>query len=176
MLFRVCEHYNDDYKNMFQEKYNDCFICFEYKNNFENKPTTLRKQQLYFSNCNCDAAVHSNCLQIWLDKNKSCPICRNSTIVENNNIIIILQFVPFGIQIYSFSKKIFVYILKFLLIVLTYILTYKLFIDVYLLMFKNIYYIQHNDYMYVPTSILEENNCFENSNDNNINYISPHVS
>ena len=113
MIFRVYEHYNDDYENIFQEhifqeQYNDCFICFEYKNDFENNSTTLRKQQLYFSNCNCDGAIHNNCLKFWLDKNQSCPICRNIIIVKNKNVTSILRFIPFGIKIYSFyscSKK-----------------------------------------------------------------------
>jgi len=140
MLFRVYEHYNDDYEPIIQDQYNDCVICFEYKTNFENKPTSLRKQILYFSNCNCDVAVHKNCLQIWLHKNKSCPICRNNIVVENNKILI-LQFVPSGIQIYSFVKHIYnITLFRFLLI----FLSYHLLIYFNLLVLKTIY-IPHND-------------------------------
>jgi len=151
MLFRVCEHYNDDYEYMFQEKYNDCFICFEYKNNFENKPTTLRKQQLYFSNCNCNLAVHNNCLQIWLDKNKSCPICRNSIIVENNNIIIILRFVPFGIRIYTFIQM---YTMRFIRNITAILFLYAL-IDFYFNII-NTKYVPYDNYTYVPIPILQD--------------------
>lgn len=118
MIFNIYEDYNDGFEYITQEQYNVCFICFEYNNNFENNPTSLHKQQLYFSNCNCNVAVHNNCLQIWVDKNKSCPICRNIIIVKNNNISIISQFLPWGIQIYSVSKKIYIFILRILLFVL----------------------------------------------------------
>lgn len=161
MLFRVYEHYNDDYEDIIQYQYNECFICFEYKTNFENKPTSLRKQLLYFSNCNCDVAVHNNCLQFWLDKNKSCPICRNNVVVENNKIIFILQFVPCGIQIYSFAKHIYnISILRVLLI----FLIYHILIYFNLLMLKTIY-TPHND-IHKSTFISEEDNFFHHSNNN----------
>lgn len=158
MLFRVYEHYNDDYENIFQEQYNNCFICFEYKNDFENNPTTLHKQQLYFSNCNCNGTIHNNCLKIWLDINQSCPICRNIIIVKNKNVISILRFIPFGIQIYSFSKKLYNnYVLRFLFV----FLFCDLFLKFYLLVFKNIY-IFSNNFTYINTPILEEDIFFYN--------------
>jgi len=161
MLFRVYEPYNDYYEHVIQEQYNECVICFEYKTNFENKPTSLRKQLLYFSNCNCDVAVHNNCLQIWLHKNKSCPICRNNIVVENNKIIIVLQSVPWGIQIYSFAKHIYnISILRFLLI----FLIYHILIYFNLLVLKTIY-TPHND-TYKSIFISEEDNFFYHSNNN----------
>ena len=105
MLFRVCEHY-DDNQQIIQPEYNECFICFEYKTDNENKPTNLQKQQIYFNNCLCNGAVHNYCLKIWFDKNKSCPICRINVIENNNTTIIIYQYFPCGIQIYSLIKDI----------------------------------------------------------------------
>ena len=64
MIFRVCEHY-DDNQPIIEEQYNDCFICFEYKTDNENKPTNLQKQSVYLNNCMCDGAVHNFCLKIW---------------------------------------------------------------------------------------------------------------
>jgi len=154
MLFRVYEQYNDDYEDIFQEQCIQCFICFEYKNNFENKPTSLRKQLLYFSNCNCDGNVHNNCLQLWLDNNKSCPICRNSNIIENKNVILILKFMPFGIQIYSFSKKLSLRFVRFLAVMIIFYLS----IYFYLLVVKT-KYVPYDNYTYTPIPILEDEYC-----------------
>ena len=60
MIFRVCEHYYYD-----DEQYNECFICFEYITDNENKPINLQKQQLYVNNCCCDVAVHTCCLHLF---------------------------------------------------------------------------------------------------------------
>jgi hypothetical protein len=76
MLFRVCEHYEDE------PEYNDnreCFICFEYKNN----PIHLQRQEIYVNNCVCNSLVHVHCLKIWVDLYKTCPICRIK-VIENN--------------------------------------------------------------------------------------------
>jgi len=47
MLFRVCEHYDFNDQPIIQKQKNECFICFEYKTNFENRPTNLQKQKLH---------------------------------------------------------------------------------------------------------------------------------
>lgn len=99
MLFRVCEHY-DDTQQIIQHQDNECFICFEYETCNENKPTSLQKQQLYFNNCLCNGSVHNCCLKIWLEKNKSCPICRINVFENTNRRMIVYQYNPWGMQIY----------------------------------------------------------------------------
>ena len=116
MLFRVCEHY-DDNQQMFQEQDNECFICFEHETDNESKPTNLQKQQLYFNKCLCNGSVHNCCLKIWLEKNKSCPICRMKVIENNNTTIIIYQYFPRGIQIYSLAKNMYVRFIKLCLVI-----------------------------------------------------------
>ena len=156
MLFRVCEHYNDE--PIIQERNNECFICFEYKTDFENKPTNLQKQKLYLINCLCNGAVHNYCLKIWFDKHRSCPICRINVIENNEATIFIYQFIPWGIQIYSFAKKMSIRFVRILAVMLFF---YAL-IDFCLLMFK-IKYIPYNNYEYIPIPILEDEYLNENN-------------
>ena len=118
MIFRVCEHY-DDNESIIEDKYNECFICFEYKIYSENKPTNLQKQNLYFNNCICDGAVHFFCLQKWINNYKSCPICRTNIIENNNLTLIIYNYMPYGIKIYTFIKNVSIIFLRIWIILFT---------------------------------------------------------
>ena len=120
----------------------------------KKKTTSLQKQQLYFSNCNCDIAIHNSCLKNWIYHNKSCPLCRNyivqyniveHDIVENNDIMIFKFYCsPWGINFYLFTKKISINMFKFLFI----ISVFYLMIEIYLTTAKS-RYIQ-----YEPTHVL----------------------
>lgn len=91
MFFCTYERYYDDEPIYYLNKKNEegeCFICFEIKLNDEKNPIKLKHQLLYIKTCSCDSFVHKNCLQIWIDKNSNCPICRKSinNFVINRNI------------------------------------------------------------------------------------------
>lgn len=150
MIFRVCEHY-DDNQPVIKEKYNECFICFEYKIDNEDKPINLLKQKIYLNNCICDGAVHNYCLKIWFDKNNSCPICRINVIENNNATIIIYNFIPFGIRIYSFIKKVSIRFFRFL----SFVLFFYALIDFYLFVFKT-RHMPYNNNIYSSIPISED--------------------
>jgi hypothetical protein len=102
MLYRICEHYYDENQDTFKNKYNECFICFEYEFDNEKNPIYLQKQNLYLTNCICDGNVHNHCLKRWVDMHKSCPICRINVVEYNITTTIIYNCIPFGIKIYTF--------------------------------------------------------------------------
>jgi hypothetical protein len=116
MIYRVCEHYDD--QPTIQEQINECFICFEYKTTFECVPTNLKKQQIYFNNCQCNGSIHNSCLKIWFDKNKSCPICRIDVVVNNKATTFIYNYVPCGIEICLLVKNIYNRFIKLFLAIL----------------------------------------------------------
>lgn len=169
MIYRVCEHY-DDNPEIIQEKYNECFICFEYKIDNETKPITLQKQQLYFNNCTCNSSVHNSCLKIWVIKNKSCPICRINVIENNKETIVFHKYIPYGIKIYFIIKTISIRFLNLFSI----LLFFYLMIDFYLILFKT-KYIPYNDYTYIPIPILGNEFIEYLNKSDNINYNSPQV-
>lgn len=163
MLFRVCEHYDEPkYEDKIQY-YNECFICFEYKNNIENCPSTLKTHKLYINNCNCNGSVHIQCLKIWFDKNKSCPICRIQVIENNNATIIIYNYIPWGINIYNFTKNISLRVLRF---VSVFLFIYAI-LDLYFMIIKTRYLNQH-DYNYHHIPVLENkySEIFNNMDEN----------
>ena len=54
-----------------------CIICWspEYKN---NNLYLLSDIQNITLDCNCDPKLHQDCLNNWLIKSRSCPICRKN--------------------------------------------------------------------------------------------------
>ena len=80
MFFCTYDHYNEEqpiyYIYNIKNEERECFVCFDIKAYNEATPITLKKQRLYITDCDCDSFVHTKCLQLWLDKNKNCPICR----------------------------------------------------------------------------------------------------
>jgi hypothetical protein len=164
MLFRVCEHYDEQYYQDTIQCYNECFICFQYKIDSENNPSTLKTHNLYINNCACNGSVHIKCLKIWVDMNKSCPICRIHVIENNNATIIIYNYISLGISIYNFTKNISLKALRVLSVIL---FIYSL-LDLYFISIKTRYAYQ-NDYIYVPIPILENKygEIFNHSHENN---------
>jgi hypothetical protein len=183
MFFCIYEYYDDNQQDI-KENYNECFICFEYKTDLGNKPYNLLNQKFYLINCACNPAVHEYCLKIWIDRNKSCPICRTE-IIENNNIyIFICNFIPYGISIYTFVKNLsirFIKDLTFIVIVFLYTL-----IDFIINMIRTRYILENtlkNDYYYRDGYIPYYNHKLNNNyvhipilQDNYFNQSSPHVS
>lgn len=76
MIYRVYEHYYNDDFYTFEEKNDECFICFQTSNENEYKPICLINQCYYIKQCNCNVWVHRKCLEMWLRKSHKCPICR----------------------------------------------------------------------------------------------------
>jgi hypothetical protein len=147
MLFRVCEHYSDDHQNI-QDQNNVCFICFEYEIDNEKNPINLRKHHLYLNSCICDGAVHKFCLKTWFYIHKSCPICRIKVIEYNNTTLIIYNFIPFGIKIYTFITFITSNTIRFISTMIS-ILFLCILIDFYLILFITKYNNQYDDYNYI---------------------------
>jgi hypothetical protein len=121
MLFRVCEHYNDNiiFKDKNNNKNNnkiirECFICFE--NDFEyGKIICLNNQKLYLSNCKCNGYIHENCLDVWIEKSNKCPICRIfvdkiSVHIKNNSLYVF--FYLYGGYAFKTTKLIIIIICK----------------------------------------------------------------
>lgn len=94
MIFRVCEHYYNDFISIensenIEHSEGECFVCFEIKTENEYKPFQLINQNIYVKQCNCNGWIHQNCLEIWLKKsNNKCPICRKK-IVKNIYIVLV---------------------------------------------------------------------------------------
>jgi hypothetical protein len=55
--------------------------------------------------------------------NSSCPICRNKMVERNNATIFMFNYLPYGISIYFFIKKVTLRILK---IIMVFMFFYKL--------------------------------------------------
>jgi len=70
-----------------------CIICFGICSETEN----IHSASYIRNNCNCSYDVHEMCLDIWLKKQKTCIICRNS-ITKN--------------EVKSVQKKIMLYVPK----------------------------------------------------------------
>lgn len=157
MYYRVCEHY--DINNLpistetGYEIVNECFICFEYKNEDGIIPIYLKNQSLYLCQCICNGSVHNECLKIWFDKNKTCPICRIKVIENNKATVIIYNYIPYGILIYTYIKIITLTLTR---ICLFFILLF-VFIDFYFVIIKNKSR-QYNDYTYTSMPILDYEN------------------
>lgn len=116
MIFRVCEHYDDEQPICEYYCDKECFICFELESCKGFKTICLIEQTLYLHNCNCNGPIHTECLQLWFNINNSCPICRNRMIERNNATIFIFNCVPYGIAIYFFIKRITLRILKIIMV------------------------------------------------------------
>lgn len=161
MLFRLYEHYDD--QPIIQDNYNnECFICFELTTTCENKIINLKNQTLYHKKCICGGSVHKNCLKLWFDNNKSCPICRVKTTQNNYTTIVIHTYIPYGIHLYIFIKNI---TYKLLNLILFGLFLYTI-VDFYLIILK-IRNQQYYDYTYKPIPILD-NKYFQYFNLSNI--------
>jgi hypothetical protein len=80
MYFGTCNVYDfskDEYKKL------TCMMCLmeeEQTNDPKiNAIVTLHKNSIqnYFKQCSCKIVTHLVCLDIWLNKCKKCPICKN---------------------------------------------------------------------------------------------------
>jgi hypothetical protein len=102
MIFRVYEPYDDiDTITNSYNKPEECFICYELKSDLDSCAISLKSQINYDKSCGCDGWIHKQCLDIWYNKQKKCPICR-VIIYERKNIIdTVANAMPYSNQIYS---------------------------------------------------------------------------
>ena len=93
----------------------EVFVCFEFQVD-NNYIISLNNQTNYFKFCQCNGYIHVNCLNLWYEKNETCPICRNSIkLVDSLELYNVYQY-QYGLYImYSFicTKKIFADFLLF---------------------------------------------------------------
>lgn len=89
-----------------------CFICW-----FPSEKDNIIKKLSNFSHisiaCKCKPNVHELCLNIWINKNTSCPICRtkieiNKKYLNYNNFVTIF--------IYSLKLLFYINLLNFMYI------------------------------------------------------------
>jgi hypothetical protein len=64
----------------------DCFICFmPYEQN--NPIKMLSDFSHIIQKCKCNAKIHLTCLNNWIQKTQSCPICRTKcTSLQQSNL------------------------------------------------------------------------------------------
>jgi hypothetical protein len=80
MYFTTFNHYDDDNIDIYKE--NDvvdlCLICWEPSttNNEICKMKSLGFYFYFYKSCTCNGSFHHVCLLKWINKTKSCPICR----------------------------------------------------------------------------------------------------
>jgi|APGre2960657423_1045063.scaffolds.fasta_scaffold17079_2 hypothetical protein len=85
MYYTSSEYYNGDIQ---------CLICLS-----ESKKNDVIKKMKDFSDlyiiCDCNPTFHYTCLEVWIDRTSSCPICRKKIIIKipNNNINTITHFI-----------------------------------------------------------------------------------
>lgn len=110
IYFQIYNHLDSDNdfsesetNNIENTKYYECIICLE-KNTEEfkiiklsNSVLTNKKNTSLQKKCLCESFIHQCCLDKWVKKEESCPICRN----KFNRIII----KPIENQVTHFSIK-----------------------------------------------------------------------
>ena len=87
-IYNTFEPYNDDSiiveldcENKL-ENVNECLICLENTN--KKIIIQLNDIKTYFKKCKCNAYVHLDCFNKWINIKSVCPICRNK-IKKNKN-------------------------------------------------------------------------------------------
>ena len=104
MIFRVYEHYDDDpYMYISCDVSDICFICYDFRTEYECSPISLKSQLIYDKSCNCDGWIHKQCIEMWYKKQKKCPICRIEIHKRANNEIAVVNVLPYSRRIYLFA-------------------------------------------------------------------------
>ena len=119
MVFNTTEHYPYFENEYICEK--ECLICY---NNISNY---LIIQNKYSFNCECYKLFHEECLQIWYEKNNTCPICKKKYIYKNNNSKLFKVYKSFSALIVLIETFIYIYLLYILVVILVNVVIIKLF-------------------------------------------------
>jgi hypothetical protein len=99
ILYTSSEYYeNEQNYNIIEDETNkQCLICW-LPSNENNVIKKIKDFSDICSACNCNPPFHYNCLEDWINRTSSCPICRtkitiNKQISPNNYIKAITYFV-----------------------------------------------------------------------------------
>ena len=82
MYFSVFQFYDHLYAN---DENEICLICWMYSE--VNNPIQLLSDFTFVSSkCKCNPKIHSKCLEQWIYKTSSCPICRTKLTLSSNKL------------------------------------------------------------------------------------------
>ena len=109
MLFKTTEHYPYFENQDIPEK--ECLICY---NNISHN---LLIKNNYNFNCECYKLIHEPCLQLWYNKNGTCPICRKY-VYKNNQINLFKIYKSLTTLIVLIEMCIYIYLLYMLIFIL----------------------------------------------------------
>jgi len=148
---------------------NECFICFEEANEYEKYPSRLNNINNFYKTCSCDGWIHENCMKIWYDIHKSCPICNTPIIYIELEYDYFINIIHYLLITRNIVYKLTPYIVKlnYLFIFIVCITNIINNIEIYLLAINNYEKIDYNyQYQY-------KNQCKNNLLD--ITYIAPQI-
>jgi hypothetical protein len=143
IYFQIYNHFDSDndndndndnlsktitYENNINSCNNECIICLETSNSStiiikltnailitNNEINTFKK------NCECECNIHQICLNEWVQKNNSCPICRTKfDAIIGRNIKEEYNFIYFCLMFSTCVKKTFTCVYSFLILALIY--------------------------------------------------------
>jgi hypothetical protein len=104
-----------------------CFICW-----MPNEKDNMIKKLSDFSHititCKCKPQIHQLCLNNWISKHTSCPICRTKIIVSKQQYLTYYNFVKY--TTYSLKLLFYINLLNFM---------YNFFYNIYILTFFDDY-------------------------------------
>jgi hypothetical protein len=118
MIYRMYEIYEisdiEDINKQYLEniKNNECFICYEFNINEENKTSSLHQCLFYVKKCTCDGYIHKKCLNQWLLSSNKCPICRSNIFGKDKSKYNIFLHI---IKLHNFFTEIFINLSLFLI-------------------------------------------------------------
>lgn len=90
-MYSICytssEKYEDDTNVIKDDETNNiCLICWvpSVDNSIVLK---MKEYPNIITICNCNAEFHSSCLEEWIEKTHSCPICRKKITIYNQDLM-----------------------------------------------------------------------------------------
>ena len=134
MYYISSEYYNGDIQ---------CLICLS-----ESKKNDVIKKMKEFSNlyiiCDCNPTFHYTCLENWVERTASCPICRKKIRINkhNNDINQVVNPIINPIAHFIFYCDFNIFMLRIITIVLT--------INIFLFFIYNCYFMNYmlHEYSY----------------------------
>ena len=132
MYYISSEYYNGDIQ---------CLICLS-----ESKKNDVIKKMKEFSNlyiiCDCNPTFHYTCLENWVERTSSCPICRKKIRINkhNNDINPVVNPIVNPIAHFIFYCDFNIFMLRIITLVLT--------INIFLFFIYNCYFMNYMLYEY----------------------------
>ena len=82
MYFFTISSYDDEITEITDNE--KCLICWETATNCNKliKMNSLHLFSSFYKSCDCNCIIHSECLLEWVNKQMSCPICRNEIEID----------------------------------------------------------------------------------------------